>query len=340
MKYNSLNKIVSEYIKNNKFYISTIQEVEKISINILNQDYPIINTNEWSKNINLNDSIKIVYDFLTNIDQQLADQFQNIINQVDSNNNPIVRFIPKDQCTKTNNDGKSITDSCVTSDGIVYIIYEENPNDVFVILHEMMHKMNESWMFQYKNKIEYFTNELLNKPFSERKIELGQKFETITRDYFGEAVSITSEMILGEYLVSNEIITENDFNLRKTKRLNGAKQKARDFIINANLINMKLNGIIINYDNLEIFLSNFDKKSPIYKILLDESHDQKRINNIIKNQNMDLEISQRYVIGQYISNQFIKSQKSTEELIKLHNAISNKNINEVIDEIKNNHPTL
>ncbi len=316
MDYNTLDKIVSNYIKSNDFYVQSISEIEKMASEILAQGTQNISETKWSKNIKLNDSINIVYDFLTKTNHNLALEFYNIMHSVDSNNNPIVTFIPREELKTKKDSGEiSTNDSHVTPDGKVYIAYDETPNDLFEILHEMMHKMND-----------------------QATIKSDKHFQTYARDYFSETVSFTSEMLLGDYLVSNGIITENDFNLRKEERLNSCKEWSRNFIINAELIKMKERGQNISYENLSNFLSNYDKTSPIYNVLIDEAYDYRRVNQIIETKDMDLGLSQRYVLGYYLSDKISKSKNATQELLYLHNAVANPNtkINEVVDTIKRN----
>ena len=178
MDYNALDKIVSDYIKNNSFYVQSIPEIEKMASEILAKETPNISETRWSKKIKLNDSINIVYDFLTKINHDLALEFYNIMHSVDSNNNPIVTFIPREELKTKKNSGEiSTNDSHVNIiDGKVYIAYDESPNDLFEILHEMMHKMND-----------------------QATIKSGKHFQTYARDYFSETVSFTSEMLLGDY---------------------------------------------------------------------------------------------------------------------------------------------
>ncbi len=75
MNYQLLDKIVSEYIRNNPLYISTIDEVEEKSIEILSKNYPVLSSTSWSKKVKLNDAIQYVYEFLLSIDEELTNQF-------------------------------------------------------------------------------------------------------------------------------------------------------------------------------------------------------------------------------------------------------------------------
>lgn len=311
MDYKLLDSIVDSFIRENEFHVSTLSQVLPMCEEVLKEKNENIDNYNWSKKIDINESVQIVYDFLNEIDENLSNQFINIINQVDKNNNPIVNILPK----KDYPNGEDRVE-----DGKVYIYYDNSPNDIFIVLHEMLHKMNECNIINENNQIS----------------------ETFTRDYFGEAVSITGEMMLGDYLIQNNIISENDFNLRKQKRLNGSRENARDVIIESELIKLKLSGQEINEENLKSIIDNYDKEKIEYEVLIDEFHDVRRITSILQKKSMNLKKSQRYVIAQYLSEELMKSDSLTEDFILLNEAVgdSNSDINEVVDNIKNKYPSL
>lgn len=316
MNLKKLDEIVSEYCKNIGIFKDTIEQVYPMAVSVVKTTNPNIEKLEWSRKFSLTDSIKFVYMFLNDIDHNLASEFIAKIN------NP---NIVKIQSRKDNPDGYD----CVDGDGIVHIFYENTPNDIFIICHEMLHKLNE----QEKNE--------------------QNNCENLTRDYFGETVSIMGEMLIGNYLIENGIMNENDLNMRKLKRLNGDRENARDIIIESNLISLKMAGKEINYENL-IQLINECKDESIKKILIDESLDFKRIESIFRNYEeyknkrknlvdvLNIRKSQRYVIAEYLTQEFISKESRYDDFLQLHYAVADKNssINDIVDDIRKKHPTL
>ena len=173
---------------------------------------------------------------------------------------------------------------------------------MFIIIHEIFHKMNEC---------------VIN--------DNNRTLETVARDYLGETVSVLSGFLLGNYLVDNGIITENDFSIRKARRLLNCKENARDVIIENELIKMKLNGKEINKDNALELLNSLDKDSITYEILLNEKNSLYIINDILKNNDLQLSIAQRYVMAWIFSNELLKRNTVVEDFIKLHTALGDEN---------------
>ena len=163
----------------------------------------------------------------------------------------------------------------------------------------------------------------------------GNKSENYTRDYFGEATSIIGESLIGKWLVDNEIITKNDYDIRMKKRLIGSKENARDVLIEAELIKMKLSGLEINEQNLLQVIKNV-KNPTLLQIFNDESRDFRRMNSIKKSKSLNIRKSQRYVIGQYLSYRFEKRHRTIEDFKKLNYEVGNinANINQVVDQLR------
>ena len=310
MNFDKLDIIVTNFVNKKKFHVSTLPNVVDMSKKVLEEEFPIVHNN-YSRQIDINESIKIVYNFLMQLDVDMANQFMNIINAKDENSIPYVNILPKGQHPNGNDEVK---------DGRVYIYYENTPNDPFIILHEMLHKMNECNMINENN----------------------ESFETFTRDFFGEAVSITGELMLGYYMIQNGLITENDFNIRKIKRLNGSKENARDVIIEKELIDLKLEGKNIDFVNLINTLKKYNHNSIEYKILSDEKNDLRRISSILKNDELSLTKSQRYVIAQYISEELIRRTTVEADFIKLHYAVgdADSNVLDIYNELMYNNITI
>ena len=290
MDLDRLNVIVDEFINNNVMYVETLPKVVEYSKNIFSM-YSSNSENEWSRDIDLNESLKIIYLFLSTIDKSMANQFLNVINSKDENNIPYVNILPKSRYP----DGRD-----EVRDGRVYVYCDNTPNDPFIIFHEMLHKMNECNI-----------------------IDNNQSVESFTRKYFGETVSILGELMLGNFMVENGFITKEDLEKRKACRLNETKENARDVIVENELVNLRLNNKIIDYNNL---VGLVDKYSPIsfeYEILNDEKKDLRRISSILKNNSMNIFQSQKYVIANYLSNEITNRESCIDDFLKLHYAVGN-----------------
>lgn len=294
--FEEVNKVVSEFVinPNNRIYIDNLEEVSRISESVYTQKEQKVGTDKWSKKIDINKSIEYVYEFICSIDSSMANQFMNLIHY---QGEKIVDLLPR-----KGHEDEFIYQDRVDMNGIVHIYYEESPNDMFVIFHEMLHKMNEANIEKDGGRIS----------------------ENQTRNYFGEATSIIGEMLLGKWLVTKGIITENDFNIRMKKRLMSSKENARDVLIEAELIKLKLVGHDINEKNLLNSLKN-TKNPVLLQIFSDESHDLRRMHCIKKMNDLNLRRSQRYVIGQYLADDFSRRKNSVEDFLKLNYEVGNVN---------------
>lgn len=290
MDYNRLNSIVEDFINNNKFFVDTLSIVDNYCRSVM-EDNVFVSSYDFSRSFDINDSIKIVYSFLESIDSSLANRFMNVLNSKDENGKLLVNILPKSQHPN---------ESSQVRNGVVYIYYDNSPRDCFVILHEMLHKMNECRIIDQDN----------------------QETETFTRQYFGELVSIIGEALLGNYMVDNGLITENDFNIRKMERLDGTKENVRDVVVESELIKMKLDDKRISFDNLKQLFDDYDKSSYKYGILMDEWNDKRRTNCILSHDSMNLSISQRYVIALALSYELLKRESAIKDFINLNKAVS------------------
>lgn len=306
MNLNELDKIVEIFVKTHKFDVDMLPMIVDCSKQIYMEELTNNIDNKWSRTISVNESVNIVYNFLKTIDLNMANQFYNILNSKDDNNRLYVNILPRKDYPNRNNEVR---------DGKVYIYYDNTPNDVFIILHEMLHKMNECNIVNEKE----------------------ENVETFTRDYYGEMVSILGELILGKYMVEKDLITENDFDIRKNKRLNGSKENTRDVIIEGELIKLKLQGKEINYENLITLLNTLENDSIELKVLSDEKNDLRRINSILRNGSLSFDSTKRYVIAQVLSNRIINRDSYIDDFIKLFYAVgdASSNIDDVFNEIVN-----
>lgn len=304
MDLNKIDKIVSMYVKDNKMAISTLDTVIPMCEKVLTENLDDYETNKWSRNFSVNNSIKIVSSYIKSIDDKMFQSFNEKIKNA--------KILPREQFKD-----ESKYYNCVDENGIVHIYYENTPKDIFIIFHEMLHKLNE------------------NKEIDKN----GKKILTDTRDYFGESVSILGEMLLGEYLVESGTITENDFNLRKHQRLNGAKEHARNVLIENELIKLKLNNLNINEENLLKVIKN--ESNPVKKLVFfDELSDKRRIKQVEKD--LSLNKSQRYVIAHVLVSEMLKHENVLDSFLKLHYEVGNDNCNikNLFNNLLSSYPSL
>lgn len=308
MDLNKIDKIVYDYVKDgsNKKAISTLDTVIPMCERVLIENLKDFEANKWSKNFDINDSIEIVSSYIKSIDDKMFQSFNEEIKNA--------KILPREQFKD-----ESKYDNCVDDYGIVHIYYDNTPKDIFIIFHEMLHKLNE------------------NKEVDEN----GKKLSTWTREYFGESVSVLGEMLLGEYLVESGTITENDFNLRKHQRLNAAKEDARNVLIENELIKLKLNNLNINEENLLKVIKN--ESNPIKKLVFfDELSDKRRIKQIEEKEYLSLNKSQRYVIADVLVSEILKHENVLDSFLKLHYEVGDDNciIDDVVKNLLSSYPSL
>ena len=143
MDLSKIDKIVYVYVKDesNKKAISTLDTVIPMCERVLTEKLDDYETNKWSRNFNVNDSIKIVSSYIKSIDDKMFQSFNEEIKNAE--------ILPRDQFKD-----ESKYDNCVDENGIVHIYYENTPKDLFIIFHEMLHKLNENKMEKLKNLLE------------------------------------------------------------------------------------------------------------------------------------------------------------------------------------------
>jgi len=302
-----LNEIVDSFIKDNDVYIKYLPSINNLGKVIFNEQINVLEK-KWSRTFSLNESIQICFNFLKTIDKDLANEFKNTIKSLDSDNLPYVNFISKEEYP---NSSSHITKKRV------YIYYDNSPYDVYTILHELIHKLND---------YEYVVDD----------IKTVESFEKL---YFGETVSMLGEEMLGKYMLENNFINENDYSYRKYLRLNNVKECIKDIIVENELINMRKKSLDINYDNCLNILNNYSKDSIEYKILNDEKNNLIRIRNILEKKELSFPVSQRYILGYALCEQ-LSSNKDINEIFKIiHNEIGSidSNIKDIMIGILKNY---
>ena len=288
-----IDKVVSEYIKDPSkiIYRSNLEQIKEMCEEVLRQPYPKIETKEWSRKIDINESIEYNYKFLKTISPMLAEQFLNLINQYDENGKrvSILPFSDEYKCRQYTNEGK------------VFVYYKNTPEYIFTLLHEMIHAMN------YSSKTTGRTDGQL---------------------YISEVPTHIIENLLGKWLLKNNVITQNDYNIYKKWRLEHSKKVSCGVLIEKELIDMKLKkGLYITRPRV---IGAIERKCHIKdpKIFSEEESEYcyTELDGILSNKELKFEVHQRYVIGQYIADKVENSENPEKEFLRFHNFEGNVNL--------------
>ena len=288
-----VNKVVRDYIANPNvgFTILNLDQIKEMCEEVLRQPYPKIETEEWSRKIDINESIEYNYKFLKTISPMLAEQFLNILNQNDENNKrvSILPFSNEYKCKQYTNEGK------------VFVYYKNTPEDIFTLLHEMIHAMN------YSSKT------------------TGRTYGQL---YISEVPTHIIENLLGKWLLRNNVITQNDYNKYKKWRLEYSKEVSCKLLIEKELVDMKLKkGLYITKARVNEIIKHkchINNPKDFGREELEQCCDG--LNSILRSGNLRFIDYQRYVIGQYIADKVEKSENPEKAFLRFHNFEGNVNL--------------
>lgn len=288
MDYKRIQEITDEFIQKHPSFVKEMPNTIICCRELFGKEVKDTNY-DWSRSFTVNESVDIVYNFLKSISQDLANQYYAIITSVNENNEPYVNFVDS-KIKKVRTE--------VNEDGYVTVCYNNSPQDIFDVLHEMLHKMNECTI----------------------EIE-DQKGETTLRSTLTETVSIFGEMLLGDYLVKNNIITEADYAKFEAWRLSTSKNSAADFVVENELIKLRVQGVDINKENALEVINNYDINSMERKLLDNHKLDFEVLYWILETNQLHVIKQQRYIIGQVLSERMYKTPNKIERFLKLHDVI-------------------
>lgn len=292
-----INNAVLECIKNpdNRYYISNLETIKELCEEILKQPYPEIEQEEWSRKIDINESIEYNYQFLKTISPMLAEQFLNLLNQHDENGKrvSILPFSDKYQSIQR------------VSDGQVFLYYQNTPKDIFTVLHEMIHAMNF-----YSLKIDDRSSRIFEE------------------SYISEVPTHIIENLLGKWLIKNKLITQNDYNKYKKWRLCSSKLVSCYLLIEKAIIDMKFKkGLYITRPRI---VESIKKKCNINGSIAfseeEEKHCYNELTRILNSKTLEFEKYQRYVIGQYIADKVDKEKNPEKSFLRFHDLAGNVNL--------------
>ena len=178
--------------------------------------------------------------------------------------------------------------------GKAYINYHDKIKNMITLLHEMIYAMEYSDAINTNSGYRYLT----------------------------ESPTLIIENLFSKWLVKNKIITQNDYNLHKEWRLRDSQDVASKTLMEIALIEMRKKGQYITKKRvLEMIdekqhINNFAKREECIKYLM----------KVLINRELYFKESERYVIGQYISDKVDKSRNPEKEFLEIYNLTSNPNI--------------
>ena len=178
--------------------------------------------------------------------------------------------------------------------GKAYINYHDKIKNMITLLHEMIHAMEYSDAINTNSGYRYLT----------------------------ESPTLIIENLFSKWLVKNKIITQNDYNLLKEWRLRDSQDVASKTLMEIALIEMRKKGQYITKKRvLEMIdekqhINNFAKREECIQYLM----------KVLTKRVLYFKESERYIIGQYISDKVDKSRNPEREFLEIYNLTSNPNI--------------
>ena len=178
--------------------------------------------------------------------------------------------------------------------GKAYIYYHDKIENMITLLHEMIHAMGYS--------------DAINTNSAYR--------------YLRESPTLIIENLFSKWLVKNKIITQNDYNLLKEWRLRDSQDVASKTLMEIALIDMRKKG---QYTTKKRVLEMIDEKQHINNFATREEC-IKYLMKVLSNKELYFKESERYIIGQYISDKVDKSRNPEREFLDIYNLTINPNI--------------
>ena len=178
--------------------------------------------------------------------------------------------------------------------GKAYINYHDKIKNMITLLHEMVHAMEYSDAINTNSAYRYLT----------------------------ESPTLIIENLFSKWLVKNKVITQNDYNLLKEWRLRDSQDVASKTLMEIALIDMRKKG---QYITKKRVLEMIDEKQHINNFATREEC-IKYLMKVLINRELYFKESERYVIGQYISDKVDKSRNPEKEFLEIYNLTSNPNI--------------
>ena len=178
--------------------------------------------------------------------------------------------------------------------GKAYIEYRNDIKSMITLLHEMIHAMGYS-----------------------DAMHTNSEYRCLS-----ESPTLIIENLFSKWLVENKIITQNDYNLLKEWRLRDSQDLASKTLMEIALVDMRKKD---QYITKKRVLEMIDEKQHINNFATREEC-IKYLMKVLNNKKLYFKESERYIIGQYISDKIDKSRNPEKEFLEIYHLTINPNI--------------
>lgn len=334
MNIDKLNEIFKKFSmdKSSEFIFYKMDDILSNSMEVLSKGEYILEKNGYSVSFDVNESIRIISEFLSTIDLSLKEQFESSINSVNENNEPFINFI-NGNMEYYKNHPEELTPELIelmnkgsrycVSENKVYIVLKNTQDDIYVIIHELFHYMNTTRLYasKYSSNIFGLIQDFFKYNFS-KNVELCMDdyimVDTYTRVYYGEVVSIVMEKLLAQYMFYKKLITENDYKIKCNKRLISSKKSARGLLVCAKL----LEETVINNQTIDEH-----KFKEIYEELKCIPEFNYIINDILQKDEVGIINKLRYVIAEKLLDRYDYTTEGACDILLLNDELVKVNSN-------------
>lgn len=301
MDYKKIDEIVKECLEYD-IYTDVVDEffndVVPLCKKIISEEKIIILSQDFSTDYSLNDKLKLISNFFKVIDTDLYNQFETIISSVDENGKPLINFVYNDDIGSSKNDYKTSK---------VYINLANNLQDLFVIIHEIIHYMNHYIIeIEEDNKIDFDISHF--------------------KYLYEESAPIIAEKLFGHWLIKEGYITENDFKKVESRRINSTINIAWFLVIESEYARLKQKGIEITKESLEKRMKELGDDPITQMILSKEIKDGRIGKSIIESKMLKFPKMQKYILAYEKQKKYKLDKNSIEEFLELNKDLSNPNI--------------
>ena len=288
MNYDILNKAIYEF-----FYVGDrintrikyFDLVTRLSYIII-ENTSDLTKQEYTKKVNINNSIDLVADFFYKINPDYANRFLNILREKNT-------YGKKEKYSVNFNlvkdiHGKSYSnDSSVDINGLVNIDINETLEDVFTIVHEMTHKL---------------------------KISHNQ-FSSIN-SYFEETASITMEFLLKDYLLEKNEFSKSEIIKYENNRFIDTLESAGVIVFETILLNLYCqNSNHIDEKILTDYLKTIPLDTKIGSLI--HKNWKSYLKGIIHDGELQFYVARLYVIGTLLACDLYSKIKDDKSNIKI-----------------------
>lgn len=218
--YNKIEEICAESIESYPS-IHLYSKYANITLNSAKLEY-----GEFTSEIDIMTSLNLAIEFFKWLNPRYANYFLNML----SDTQKLISFMP----------GKANSSMC-KADGTVEILYENNIEDVYTIVHEITHKFSH--------------------PIGER---------TELRHIMGEVPTVAMELLLTDFLRERGI-EEGDINYRMIKRISGIRECSEHILFEQKLLKIIKTGETLGKNIIKEYMRKSDYKYYLDEIVINDS---------------------------------------------------------------------